>query len=210
MVDSGQALEAQGDLQEAETAYKRAIGLDQKNSAANYHLGRLYADLGRTERAQNQLLLATEGDFLPAYTRLATLYLENENPDAVIPLLMEALGKIEDTPETATLRAELWSNLGWARVQQGRYAEAEENLTRSIAIENQIIQSDTNPSEIGLTALEPSGEPYCLLFQTAQASGDRATAEIAARSCIAFADTTTSQADQWVYEARTYLQEIQN
>ncbi|NER81171.1 MAG: hypothetical protein F6K42_16710, partial [Leptolyngbya sp. SIO1D8] len=28
MVDSGQALEAQGDLQEAETAYKRAIGLD--------------------------------------------------------------------------------------------------------------------------------------------------------------------------------------
>ncbi|MBE7386158.1 MAG: tetratricopeptide repeat protein [Leptolyngbya sp. SIO1E4] len=236
IVENGQTLEEQGNLQEAETAYKRAISLDQENSEANYRLGELYADLGRTESAQDQLLLATRGDFLPAYNRLAALYLENENPDAVIELLTPALDQIEDTPETQALRAELWSNLGWARLQQGRYAEAEQNLRKSIAIETPTVRpespesndapsidpsaessilespesdaqrSTASSAESRLAASNPDAQPHCLLFQTAEASGDRATAELAARSCVAFANPLNSQQDQWAYEARAYLQ----
>lgn len=197
----GEILEEQGSLQEAETAYQLATSLDRNQSEAHQRLGDLYAAWGRTEEAQDQLYIAVKEGSLPALNSLSTLYLENENPDEAASLLTEALNTIEQTPETQALRAELWSNLGWARIQQGRYAEAENSLKQSISLATQ-----TNPSAETTLAQSASARPYCLLAQAAAEGGDRATATAAAQNCIAFANPSDSQEDRWAHEAKEYLQ----
>ena len=201
IANRGTVLEEQGSLQEAENAYQLATNLDRGHSEAHLRLGDLYAAWDRTEEAQNQLYIAVKEGSLPAYSRLSTLYLENNNPDEAASLLTEALNTIEETPETQSLRAELWSNLGWARIQQGRYAEAESSLRNSIAL-----TTPTNQSAETTLAQTPSARPYCLLAQAAAESGDRGTATVAAQSCIAFANPINAQEDQWAHEAQEYLQ----
>ncbi|MGF1525161.1 MAG: tetratricopeptide repeat protein [Leptolyngbyaceae cyanobacterium] len=207
----GQQWEAAGNLQAAEASYQLATSLDQDQAEAHHDLGQLYAAWNRTEEAQDQLFIAVKEGYFPAYNSLATLYLENDSPDEAASLILDGLERVEESPETRSLRAELWSNLGWARVQQGRYAEARDSLKNSLELAPQT-QSNAElapqaPNRAGLTlATDSSAHAYCLLFQVAEESSDRATAAAAAQNCITLADPTNPQEDAWAYEAREYLQ----
>jgi tetratricopeptide (TPR) repeat protein len=228
LTNRGEVAQESGDYSEAETAYKRAIALDKDNVQARYKLGVVYDDLARPEAAEEQFLFAVNDGYLPANNDLALLYLENDEPDKAAALLTQALEQIEDSPDTAALRADLWINLGWARFQQGRLAEAQESLQRGLALGSDELQATPDlsselemlpgPEATGdeqpdgeplLSATEAptlSGKPYCLLAQIGEQTGDVALAETAAAQCIGLANRRNPQEDAWAYEALQQLQ----
>ncbi|MEO1095456.1 MAG: tetratricopeptide repeat protein [Cyanobacteria bacterium J06638_28] len=192
----GQTLAAEGNFRAAEAAYQRATNLDTSNAQAYHGLGQLYADWNRDNDAQEQLLLAVKEGYLPAFNSLATVYLENAESSDAVEILTAALNSIDDTPETQPVRAELLSSLGWARIQQERYVEAESVLKESITL-----QQDSSSQSIAAT----SAQPYCLLFQAAQQLAETSTAVQAAETCTSRANTLNAQEDRWAHEAREYL-----
>lgn len=230
----GEAAQADGDYSAAETAYKRAIALDQDNMQARYKLGVVYEALARPEAAEEQFLFAVNDGYLPAYNDLALLYLENSDPDKAAALLTQALEEVAEDPATQTLRADLWINLGWARFQQGRLEEAQDSLQQGLALGGDPLQPtpeispsiqtlpgpdaepnrDRPPGESAaegapLSATGPaatSGKPYCLLAQIGQQTGDTALADTAAAQCIELANRSSPQEDAWAYEALQQLQ----
>ncbi|MEM0981083.1 MAG: tetratricopeptide repeat protein, partial [Cyanobacteria bacterium P01_H01_bin.58] len=197
----GQTLATEGNFRAAEAAYQRATNLDTSNGQAYHDLGQLYADWNRDDDAQEQFLLAVKEGYLPAFNSLATVYLENAESGEAVSILTTALNGIDETPETQSVRAELLSSLGWARVQQERYVEAETALEESIALQQDI----SSQSTVATSAEPTNAQPYCLLFQAAQQLEDTSTAVQAAETCTSRANTLNVQEDRWAYDAREYL-----
>ncbi|WP_008311904.1 tetratricopeptide repeat protein [Leptolyngbya sp. PCC 6406] len=232
LTHQGETVQTEGNYPKAESSYKRAIALDPNNAEARYQLAGVYESLGRSDTAEEQLLLAVNSGFLPAYNQLALLYLNNDNPDKAAALLTQALEEIGDSPNTLALRADLLTSLGWARFQQHRYQEAEANLQQSLALggdsllgeptENIGIESLPIPStptlgdqspiqEDEILAMEQSdlvsaSKSYCLLAQVSTATGNTTLAETAAVQCVQQADRTNPQEDAWAYSALEQLQ----
>ncbi|NES82881.1 MAG: tetratricopeptide repeat protein [Moorea sp. SIO2B7] len=177
-----------GDWSSAQSNYERALSLNPDNAEAHYNLGRLYEDLQELDKARTQYRLAVEGGLDAAYNELVRLYIQDKNYSQAVSLLLKGLDTVPEA-ETGTQYA-LLKNLGWARLKQERYAEAETYLRDAI--------------ELDKTFTRTPAAAHCLLAQVIEnkpeKDPDNALAEW--KICLRYTDIRNPDEDIWVGMAR--------
>ncbi|AOY82137.1 tetratricopeptide repeat protein [Moorena producens JHB] len=177
-----------GDWSSAQSNYERALSLNPDNAEAHYNLGRLYEDLQELDKARTQYRLAVEGGLDAAYNELVRLYIQDKNYSQAVSLLLKGLDTVPEA-ETGTQYA-LLKNLGWARLKQERYAEAETYLRDAI--------------ELDKTFNQTPAAAHCLLAQVIEnkpeKDPDNALAEW--KICLRYTDIRNPDEDIWVGMAR--------
>jgi tetratricopeptide (TPR) repeat protein len=177
-----------GEWSSAMSDYERALSLDPDNAKAHYNLGRLYEDLQEFEKARTQYRLAAQGDLIAGYNDLARLYIREQKFSEAASLLLYGLEKVEQDDE---LKYALWKNLGWARLKQKRYAEAETYLTEAINLENIPAFQDSRPAAA-----------RCLFARVLEEKSDERSALREWEACLAYANPTIPEEDTWINMAR--------
>lgn len=173
-----------GQLPKAHFGYSWALKLNPASAAARYNQGVAYEDQHNYERAHAKYQLAIEGGLIEAYNNQARLYILEGNYDAAVSLLRIGLPLAKD----ARVRADMYKNRGWARLEQGRHDEAKVDLTEAIKL-----KSDRAPS-------------YCLLAQVLERQGDEKGALLEWENCLGFAyQPNTPEEDKWVHLASQRL-----
>jgi len=164
--------------------YNRAIKLNPDYIEAHYNLGIYYEDLQDFARARTEYQIAVQGGLDAASNNLARLYILDGKYSMAIPLLLTALDKVQDNE----VRYDLLKNLGWVRLEQKRYAEAETNLQTAINL------SDAKAPAHCLLALALEG----------QKRSDEALREW--EVCLKYADKRRPDEDTWIEMARKSLE----
>jgi tetratricopeptide (TPR) repeat protein len=119
-----------------------------------------------------------------AYSQLARLYILQENDyNAAAEISREGLRIVKND----TVKYALLKNLGWARLGQGRYREAKENLENAIAL-------DSNRAAA-----------YCLFAQVLEAENDLKKAQNQWKRCQQYVDQENPDEDVWLGIARKRL-----
>ncbi|MGD1861595.1 MAG: tetratricopeptide repeat protein [Leptolyngbyaceae cyanobacterium] len=190
--------------------YQVALNLRPDYPEAHYNLGVVYEDLQQEDEAIAAYRFVVERDvesvdeltWLKANNNLARLYiLQGDTRDAV-PLLIQSLNAI--VAETSTTDTEfvkinysLLKNLGWARLVQTRYAEAETRLDEAI----RLLEAALPPE----TAVRNRGSSYCLMAQVLDAQARTADADRVWETCLIEANIGNPDEDAWigVYEQRS-------
>ncbi|MFQ4137864.1 tetratricopeptide repeat protein [Nodosilinea sp. PGN35] len=188
-----------GDWASAQNNFQQALSLKPDYPEAQFNLGVMYEEYQQTDRARTEYLKAVQAGYLPAYNNLAHLYLQQDNPEAAVPLLRSALSSPGLSQQQPELQYTLHKNLGQVRLAQERYAEAETALLEAIAI--------------GQELERPRPDAYCLLAQVLAQSPPPAnsplpTARAAWESCLRYADRP--EYDAWEGMARQALTQPEN
>jgi tetratricopeptide (TPR) repeat protein len=148
------------DFSEAEKEYKRAISLDGHNTDAHFNLGNLYEELKDIAKAKQQYEIAIADKSISAHNNLGHLYIQEKKYSRAVELLSKGLAYAEN-PENLKIKPEikysLYKNLGWARLKQGRYEEAQEKLIKANNITENVEAERSIPNP---------GAAHCLLAQT--------------------------------------------
>ncbi|MBE9137392.1 tetratricopeptide repeat protein [Nodosilinea sp. LEGE 07088] len=188
-----------GDWASAQDNFEQALSIRPDYPAAQFNLGVLYEAYQQLDQAQTEYLKAVQGGYLPAYNNLAHLYIQQGNPEDAVPLLRSALGNPVLSQQAPELQYLLHKNLGQARLEQERFAEAQTALLEAIVVG----QSLTNPRP----------DAFCLLAQalgqsSAPADSSLPAANTAWRSCLQYA--TRPEDDIWESQARQALTQPEN
>ncbi|MFE4106140.1 tetratricopeptide repeat protein [Almyronema epifaneia] len=201
-----------GRLSSALNDYQTAIALRPDYEAAHYHLGLLYEDLLQTEDAIAQYQFVVQSSpaevddkviWLKAINNLGRLYILQADPQAAILPLLRGIEQITADVTTDADLAEvnytLLKNLGWARLEQKRYSEAQDSLNDAIALDTAVLQPLTQTPGDRAAA-------HCLLAQVLDAAPYASTAEAdtAWETCFRFANPANPDEDAWIglYETR--------
>ena len=142
-------------------------------------------------------MIAIGGGLPQAYNNLARLNIsEKEYPQAVA-LLQQGIYKTRDKQDFPSEdKYNLFKNLGWARVEQKRFKDAEIPL-------NIAIKTASKPE--ATSYIGNPGSAHCLLAQALEQQEKSATKEW--EQCRQKAKSTIPEEDTWLYLARTKLQE---
>ena len=180
-------------LASALTHYQRALALNPDYLEPRYSLGQIYEHLQKYELARNEYGLAAQGGYPPAYNNLARLYILEEEYAAAVQLLLLGLennespnGEINNQDEKR--RYSLLKNLGWARLNQGRYSEARTHLLEAIELDSD------------------RASAHCLLSQVYEAEKKEAAALSEWELCFALATYFNIDEDEWIDLARQKLE----
>lgn len=203
-------------LDSALSAYQQAIALRPDNAEAHYRLGLLYEDLQQLDKAIAEYQLVVQRDItaqpnleeqlllLRAHNNLGRLYLLKGNPAAAwVPLETgERFATVEAIQSKVELQYEkykLLKNLGWVRLQQKYYIDAEDWLNQAIKMQ----------AEAQLEALlEQDGgkaAAYCLRAQVYDAQKLKEKAQTNWETCIQYAKRTDIDEAQWLGMANERL-----
>lgn len=185
-----------GELANARSDFERAVSLDPNNLPAHYNLGRLYESLQELDRARTSYLIAAQGDYAPAYNELGRLALQEAQFPEAAALLLRGLELAELLPagdEQNHTTYALLKNLGWVRLEQERYLEAEGLLIQAIALDN------TFP-------VTPAAA-HCLLAQVLEQQAPPENAKIEWEICLSYLVIRFPEEDTWYHLARQRLQQ---
>ncbi|HAX85341.1 MAG TPA: hypothetical protein DCY91_03525 [Cyanobacteria bacterium UBA11370] len=174
-------------LPEAVSDFSKALKLDPNFAETHYNLGLIYEDLRDFERAGSEYRLAMLGGLAAAYNNLARLHILNKDYAAAVDLLFKGLKLAEYEAENYALR----KNLGWARLGQGRYAEAKAELMIAIDLDDK------------------KASAYGLLAQALEELGEKTEALLAWENCLKYASSYQPDEDTWIDLARQRLAENQ-
>ena len=169
-------LNSGANLANARFFFERSIAINSKNIEAYYLLGRVYEEMKDLKKARANYQLALAQNFIHAYNALAYIYIKEEDLDKAYDLLQEGIRRADqqDNPQEnqqdnlddvnlnsagsdAELIYALNKNLGWVRLLQGNYEDAE------IALDDAIVAYETLQQETPETAKVVGGIAYCLL-----------------------------------------------
>jgi tetratricopeptide (TPR) repeat protein len=182
-----------GRLVEAQLNYQRAINLNPDNLEARFKLALALEDLGDSEAASREYRIVSSsrkadpnGLNLEGLNNLARLYILAKDYDEAVPLLLQAHDQVN--AEAKNLQYSILKNLGWARLGQKRYDEAQVFLQEAIAIND---------------AMAPA---HCLLAQVLEEL-DQPEAIAAWERCLSYARVTDLDEDKWYGMARERLGE---
>lgn len=173
----------QGNLSKAQSFLELAILLDSKNLAAPYTLGWICEKFQDLECAKKQYLKAAKLGLDAAYSQLGRLYLQQKNYPYAVDLLLDGLKLATDDRIIYAIQ----KNLGWARLEQGRYEEALYHLEEAIKLD-----SDRAPAR-------------CLLAQVYEALGDNKKALPEWETCLNNAKPENPDEDIWIGMAQERL-----
>lgn len=176
------ALHEAGHLQSAREYFRQAIYFKPDYPEAHYNLGLLYEEWLDFERAQEEYELAAKGGLDAAHNNLSRSYIRDGNYTAAVYWLKRGLELAQDEK----VRYYMLKNLGWARLGQARYAEAESHLREAIR-------------------LNPDRAPaYCLLAQVREKQ-NQSEAHSAWEKCLKYADSRNPDEEVWIGMAREEL-----
>jgi len=181
--DQGLAVYRAGQWANARYNYQRALKLNPDYAEAQYNLGLLYEDLQDFKAAQEAYQLAAANGLDAAYNNLGRLYIRQQNYTAAIPFLLSGLDKAQDD----YVRYDVLKNLGWARLGQKRYAEAETHL-------NAALQINANKAPA-----------HCLLAQIFEGQAKLTVAKTEWENCLRYASERDTDEDAWLALARSFL-----
>lgn len=176
-------------LGSAQANFERAIKLDPDNAKARYGLGNIYEDLQNLKRARAEYEIAIQGNFSRAYNNLARLYILEKKYSTAASLLLNGLDLVNNDEQPSKVEYSLRKNLGWARLEQKRYAEAEVELQEAIQLDNE------------------KAPAYCLLAQVLEGKGNETQKALKFwNNCKTYANPSTSpEEDTWLHLASQKL-----
>jgi Flp pilus assembly protein TadD len=130
MVDLGLKAHVDGRLGTAETYYRKAIDLDDKNKLAYYNLGLVEQSLGNDVEAETayRVVLKLDADYEPALFNLAILRTKDSDFDGAESLYRRALAA---KPGGAAAHL----NLGLLLKQTGRSAEGDAEIAKAVSLD---------------------------------------------------------------------------
>jgi len=178
---------------EAQYNYERAISLNPANANAHYNLGRLHEDLQQLESAQVSYQLAAQGGLAAAYNDLARLQIQTEQYAEAAVLLQHTL-QMPMVQQDIDLQYALHKNLGWVRLQQGRYQEAEAALETAIALDEQYLATQAD--------YRPQASAHCLMAELVELTKEPMAALPFWKICLTRATGLTLKEDAWIAMAR--------
>jgi Flp pilus assembly protein TadD len=182
--NSGYQHHQAGRLTSALNHLKRAVSLSPDSVYAHYNLGLVYEDLLDVKSAQAEYQIAMLGGLDMAYNNLARLYILQGKPTEAVSLLLSGQEKAQD----ASVRYAMLKNLGWARLVQERYDEAEVALREAVSLE------------------PASAAAHCLLAQVFEGREDTERAAGEWENCLKYASSRASaEEDEWIGRARQFL-----
>jgi tetratricopeptide (TPR) repeat protein len=187
-----------GDLGAAEKDYQRAISLDEDNIEAHFNLGNLYEDWLEFEKAKKQYQVVVADGLPQAYNNLGRLYIQEKKYPQAAVLLVQGLVLAEEKNSTPEIKYSLFKNLGWARLQQGRYEEAQQTLQAAIGIAR-------NPD--AKNYIPNPGPAHCLLAQALEKL-KQPTALEQWQQCSQFGSRLNADEDTWLHLAQEKLQAL--
>lgn len=175
----------------AEQDYLRAISLNADNVEAHYNLGNLYEEWQDLEKAKKEYQLALSGDLPEAYNNLARLYIREKKYPEAASLLKKGLVLAQKENSTPEIKYNLFKNLGWVRLEQGRNEEAQQNLQAAIGITK-------NPEAIKY--IKNPSAAYCLLAQVLEKQKQTAIEQW--QQCAQLGSTLNPDEDNWLHLAQ--------
>ncbi|NEQ79081.1 MAG: tetratricopeptide repeat protein [Moorea sp. SIO2I5] len=193
--DRGRKNYVQGELGTAEENYLRAIALNPDNVDAHYNLGNLYEDLQQFDKARTEYLLAVKGNVPEAYNNLARLFIKKKEYPQAVALLNKGRSEAQKQNSFPEVKYNLLKNLGWARFQQGRDPEAEQELKAAIVI--------ANKPEVA-KYLQNRGSAHCLLAQVLERQKKPGAIQ-QWQQCCQLASTLNPDEDTWLNLAHKNL-----
>lgn len=167
----------------ARSEYEKAIALQPNLAIAHLNLGILCEDRQDWECAGTAYRQAARNGLPAAYNNLARLRILQQDFDAAAELLSQGKQLAKDPgTQYATLK-----NLGWAKLGQRRYKEAEETLRKAIQL-----KGDRAPA-------------YCLLAQVLESENQPQNALAQWENCLRYASRYSPDEAAWIDMARERL-----
>ena len=182
-------------LGEAEQDYLKAISLNADNIEAHYNLGNLYEDWQELEKAKKEYQLAVAGNLPDAYNNLGRLYIQDKKYPQAAALLAKGLLLAKEQNSDSEVRYSLFKNLGWVRLEQGRYEEARQTLQAAIGIAK-------NPE--GAKYMSNLGAAHCLLAQVLDKQ-KQSTALEQWQKCCQLGSRLNPDEDTWLHLSQEKL-----
>jgi tetratricopeptide (TPR) repeat protein len=187
-----------GDLGTAEQDYLRAISLNADNAEAHFNLGDLYEDWQEWDKAKKEYQIAVAGGLPEAYNNLAHLYIQDKKYPQAAALLANGLDSANKKNSNSEVRYSLLKNLGWVRLEQGRYEEAQQTLQAAIGI--------ANKPEVAKYVFS-RGAAHCLLAQILEKQ-KQSTALEQWQKCSQLGSRLNPDEDTWLHLAQKKLRKV--
>lgn len=210
---------AAGQFDSARQLFQQAIALQPDFVEAHYNLGVLYEDLQETNAAVSEYQLVVQSDVqelplltqLRAHNNLGRLYLIQEDYRAAWVPLERALDLIRaeelDNPEVLYENYNLLKNLGWVRVEEGHFVDADQYLQEALDLADQVEQAiAANPSvaeKLGLTGRPAAAA--CLYAQTLEGMEALDEAISYWTECLSYGRRSNVDEARWMAIARERL-----
>nr|WP_225226212.1 serine/threonine-protein kinase [Komarekiella delphini-convector] len=155
--------------------YEKSFKLKPDSWEARYGLALFYDDRGMYDLAQKQYQLAIKmsREAIPAINNLSRLKILDGKYNVAIALAQLGLQKTENIK----LQSTLYKNLGWAKLELKRYAEAKADLEKS-------------------TKLDARTDAHCLLAQAQEALGEINDARLTWEICL-IAESNQREVQEW-------------
>lgn len=192
----------QGDWGSAQENYQRALSLNPDDAMAHFRLGLLYEEFQKLDLARNEYQSAVQNGILPAVNNLARLHILNKNYSAAVQLLLKALdSQYKQKSKDDKTKYAILKNLGWARLKQENYPDAQAKLLEAIDLRKSPKLKDKLKENIAA--------PHCLLAQVIEGyqgdKGDKKAALPEWENCIKYANSLNPDEDGWVITAQKRL-----
>jgi tetratricopeptide (TPR) repeat protein len=156
------------------------------------------------DRASEKYQLAVKGEYYKAYPRLARLYIlkgkkDEENYSKAVALLTEGSSKVrKQAPNDKETDYFIRTYMGWARLGQKRYSEANGLLQQAIAT-NLKLQQD-----------KQHALAHCLLAQVLEEDKELPAASRMWEQCAGKANQTKPDEDAWLGLARQRSEKMED
>lgn len=202
--EQGQKAYTSGNWGSAEEHYKRALELDANNDQAHFWLGRLYEDLQKPDEAKTQYQYV--GAKMPeAINNLARLNILKKDYTTAVSLLQVPLSSEKSQSLPPEIKFTLLKNLGWARLKQNNYSDAETHLADAIELER---SAKLDPAK--------TVAAYCLKAQVIEAQGNSKNLLPAQKkalpdwtTCLRHSNVTIPEEDEWRTIAQQRLSKLE-
>jgi len=184
-----------GDWSSAEEQFNRAIKLNADDAQAHFQLGILYEDMQILDQARPKYQLAIQGGIIGATNNLARLNILKKDYSGAVSWLLKALDTDKKEPLDSKIKYKILKNLGWVRLMQKNYPDAEIKL-----LEATDLRSNLKLEKHDIADIE------CLLAQVREGLSTEETLKKEAlkkeallnwKSCNQYANITIPEQDEW-------------
>jgi len=166
-----------GDRVEAKYFLELTSILNPNNRVAPYTLGRMCQDVQNFDCARDKYQKSANLGFAAAYSELGRLYIVYyKNYDIAVNLLLQGLEFVKDDHT----KYSVWKNLAWARLEQGRYAEALKYLEDAIKLDDN------------------RASAWCLKARVLDSMKDTKGDFQEWKNCLRLADSKIADEDVWI------------
>lgn len=208
--DLGLTAYMKGQLLTAQALYKRAIKFNPDNSDPHYNLGLIYEDFDELDNASAEYKLAGLGNHLEGLNNLGRLYILLGNEGEAVQTLLRGLDLVtqNNSSTSPNLRYSLSKNLGWSRLKQGRYQEAQILLEEAIhVLESELLNqpATAHAAPVNQPSIRNAASAYCLLAQVLERQDNSKTALTQWENCLRYANPKVPEEDTWLAQARERL-----